>query len=214
MKKLTALLLALVMLFCITACSSGGDDDKDTQTTPEVSAEPSEEPTPEPTPDPAEAEEATASSNLADITITRIDKYFTAYGDATYTVKAEKDTVYARIYRENSDYIELDVSIYVKPIDASGKTPADASGVAAYYNEHKSEFVPATIGNYNGYVEHDVYSNNFSVQDTYVIDYPTENGNVVLMFFCKHSYQEDSSQMQALEAAVLDNLKVVAKTAE
>lgn len=212
MKKLTALLLALTMIFCLAACS-GGDKENTGDPTPEVSEEPSAEPTAEPTPDPAEAVEATASSNLADITMTRIDKYFTAYGDATYTVKAEDDTVYAKIFRENSDYTELDISLYAKPIDASGKTPADASGLAAYYNEHKCEFVPATIGNYSGYVEHKEFSNNFSVQDTYLLDYPTENGNVVLMFFCKHSYQKDSSQMQALEAAVLDNLKVVAKTA-
>lgn len=207
MKKLTALLLALAMIFCAASCSSG-DDNKDAEPTDAVSTEPTAEPSAEPTPDPAAAEEATVSTNLADITITAIDKYFTGYGEATYAVGVNDNTVYATVIRDDP---RLELSISIMAIDASSETPADASGVAAYYNNSKHEFKKVPLGSYNAYIEHDEFSNNNGVQDFGFVDYPTENGNVVLQIFCKQMYQEDKSMMNEFETAVLDNLKVVAK---
>lgn len=218
MKKLTVLLLALGMLFCLAACGGNGSNDpQDAPSAPDTGetsstgtdSNPDASTEPEQSPDPTAAEETSVSTPIADITLPRIDTFFPDYGDATYTVHSEGDTVYAKIEREDP---RLEISLYVKPLDASSKEPADASGVAAHLNERDFDFQPVTIGSYDAYVERHEFSNNFGVQDLYYLDYPTETGNVVLMFFCKHMYQEDTSQMKALEAATLEHLKVSAKT--
>ena len=107
MKKLLAILLALALVFSVTACSSGQTEEPQTTDEPEVTEEPAESPAEEPA-----AEEPSQVYACEELRITLPDTFqdSTESIDAPYTGIFESEDAALFILREEKELLESAVS--------------------------------------------------------------------------------------------------------